>query len=92
MQCRRQSDRRHQSDRQSGWLRNLPSTNWGARTLATIHDGSIYADLNQAMTVAAFKELGGEVVFQGAVNVGDLDMRPVLIEVATHSVPWTVFP
>ena len=64
----------------------------GARTMATIHDGSIYADLNQAMTVAAFEELGGEVVFQGAVNVGDLDMRPVLIEVATHEPDLLLFP
>ena len=64
----------------------------GARTMATIHDGSIYADLNQAMTVAAFEALGGEVVFQGAVNVGDLDMRPVLIEVATHEPDILLFP
>ena len=64
----------------------------GARTMATIHDGSIYADLNQAMTAAAFEALGGEVVFQGAVNVGDLDMRPVLIEVATHEPDLLLFP
>ncbi len=64
----------------------------GARTMATIHDGSIYADLNQAMTVAAFEALGGEVVFQGAVNVGDLDMRPVLIEVATYEPDILLFP
>ena len=64
----------------------------GARTMATIHDGSIYADLNQAMTAAAFEALGGEVVFQGAVNVGDLDMRPVLIEVATHEPDILLFP
>ena len=64
----------------------------GARTMATIHDGSIYADLNQVMTAEAFEDLGGEVVFQGAVNVGDLDMRPVLIEVAAHAPDILLFP
>lgn len=64
----------------------------GARTMATVHDGSIYADLNQAATAAAFEELGGTIVHQGAVNVGDQDMRAMLIEIATSTPDVLVYP
>ncbi len=63
-----------------------------ARTMATIHDGSAYAEKNQAMTAAAFVELGGVVVHQGAVNVGDQDMRPLLIQIAAHRPDLLVLP
>jgi branched-chain amino acid transport system substrate-binding protein len=54
----------------------------GATTVATIHDGSPYADGLQQAMADAFIELGGEVVFQGAVNVGDTDMSAILTEIA----------
>jgi branched-chain amino acid transport system substrate-binding protein len=56
----------------------------GARTLATIHDGSPYADGLQGVMADVFTELGGEVTFQGAVNVGDTDMIPILTEIASN--------
>ena len=63
-----------------------------AQTLATIHDGSTFAhDLQNAMT-GTFTELGGEVVYQGAVNVGDTDMTAVLTEIASHSPDLLFFP
>ena len=64
----------------------------GARTLATIHDGSPYADQLQEVMVARFIELGGEITFQGAVNVGDTDMRAVLTSVAADSPDALYFP
>lgn len=64
----------------------------GARTMATVHDGSIYAELNQAATAAAFADLGGTIVAQGAVNVGDQDMRAMLIEIATDAPDVLVYP
>jgi len=64
----------------------------GARTLATIHDGSPYADGLQAVASDVFAELDGEVVFQGAVNVGDTDMRPILTEVAATPPDVLYFP
>ena len=64
----------------------------GARTLATIHDGSPYADQLQEVMAARFIELGGEVTFQGAVNVGDTDMRAVLTSVAADSPDVLYFP
>jgi branched-chain amino acid transport system substrate-binding protein len=64
----------------------------GATTMATIHDGSPYADGLQAVAANVFAELGGEVVFQGAVNVGDTDMRPILTEIASNAPDVIYFP
>lgn len=64
----------------------------GATTAATIHDGSPYADQLQAVFAGRFQELGGTVTFQGAVNVGDTDMRTVLTSVAADSPDILYFP
>jgi branched-chain amino acid transport system substrate-binding protein len=64
----------------------------GARTLATIHDGSPYADGLQRVAAEVFTELGGEVTFQGAVNIGDTDMRPILTELAANPPDVLYFP
>ena len=64
----------------------------GARTAATIHDGSPYADQLQQVFAKRFEELGGTVTFQGAVNVGDTDMRAVLTTVAADSPDVLYFP
>lgn len=64
----------------------------GARTAATIHDGSPYADGLQGVFADRFKELGGTVTFQGAVNVGDTDMRPILTSVGAGSPDVLYFP
>lgn len=64
----------------------------GARTAATIHDGSPYADALQQVFADTFQELGGTVTFQGAVNVGDTDMRTILTSVAADSPDVLYFP
>ena len=64
----------------------------GAKTLATIHDGSPYADGLQAVAAGTFEDLGGEVTFRGAVNVGDTDMRPILTEIAANPPDAIYFP
>ena len=64
----------------------------GARTLATIHDGSPYADQLQEVMAGRFVELGGEVTFQGAVNIGDTDMRAVLTSAAADQPDALYFP
>jgi branched-chain amino acid transport system substrate-binding protein len=63
-----------------------------ARTAATIHDGSPYADQLQQVMANRFAELGGTVTFQGAVNVGDTDMRAVLTTVAADQPDVLYFP
>ncbi|MCB9140218.1 MAG: branched-chain amino acid ABC transporter substrate-binding protein [Caldilineaceae bacterium] len=64
----------------------------GATTLATIHDGSPYAESLAAVAADVFTELGGEVTYQGAVNVGDTDMRPILTEVSSNPPDVLYFP
>ena len=64
----------------------------GATTAATIHDGSPYADQLQQVFAGRFLELGGTMTFQGAVNVGDTDMRTVLTSVAADSPDVLYFP
>ena len=64
----------------------------GARTAATIHDGSPYADQLQQVFAGRFQELGGTITFQGAVNVGDTDMRTVLTSVAADAPDVLYYP
>lgn len=64
----------------------------GATTLATIHDGSPYADGLQGVMADVFTELGGEVTFQGAVNVGDTDMTAILTEIASNAPDILYYP
>ena len=53
-----------------------------AQTLATVHDGSPYAQQLAAVTAKNFIALGGKVVSQEAVAPTDVDMHPVLTKVA----------
>ncbi|MCA9904497.1 MAG: branched-chain amino acid ABC transporter substrate-binding protein [Anaerolineae bacterium] len=64
----------------------------GKTKLATVHDGSPYADNLQAVMADTFAELGGEVVFQGAVNVGDTDMSAILTEIASAGADIIYYP
>ena len=54
----------------------------GLKKAATIHDGSVYAQGLVNAFAENFKALGGEIVSEQAVNVGDTDMRPVLTTIA----------
>ncbi|GMR11267.1 MAG: hypothetical protein BMS9Abin28_2095 [Anaerolineae bacterium] len=67
-------------------------TQLGADTAATIHDGSPYADGLQAVFAEEFEKLGGTVTFQGAVNVGDTDMNPILTTISADSPDVLYFP
>ena len=64
----------------------------GVRSVATIHDGSPYADKLQEVMGIEFENLGGTVTYQGAVNVGDTDMRPLLTEIASGAPELLFFP
>jgi branched-chain amino acid transport system substrate-binding protein len=54
-----------------------------AKTLATVHDGSPYAQQLVAVTAANFSKLGGTVVAQEAVAPTDVDMHPLLSDIAS---------
>jgi branched-chain amino acid transport system substrate-binding protein len=64
----------------------------GARTAATIHDGSPYADGLRIVFEEVFVELGGEVTYSGSINVGDTDMSGVLTTVSTNPPDIIYFP
>jgi branched-chain amino acid transport system substrate-binding protein len=53
-----------------------------ARTIATVHDGSPYAQQLAKVTARNFIKLGGKVVSEEAVAPTDVDMHPVLTKVA----------
>ncbi|RLC83435.1 MAG: branched-chain amino acid ABC transporter substrate-binding protein [Chloroflexi bacterium] len=64
----------------------------GLKTAATIHDGSPYADQLQQVFADTFKELGGTITAQEAVNVGDTDMRPILTTIAAGQPEFIYYP
>ena len=64
----------------------------GARTMATIHDGSPYAEQLQQVACDVFTQLGGKCVAQEAINVGDTDMRPVLTKIAASKPDVLYYP
>jgi branched-chain amino acid transport system substrate-binding protein len=51
-------------------------------TIATIHDGSPYAQQLAAVTAKNFTRLGGSVLAQEAIAPTDVDMHPVLAHIA----------
>ena len=55
-----------------------------AETLATVHDGDPYTSGLAGAVASTFAEMGGTVVFEGAVNKGDTDMSSILTEIAVH--------
>ena len=57
----------------------------GVRKVATIHDGSSYADELQHVFADSFRALGGTVWLQTSIHVGQTDMSPTLASIATGS-------
>ena len=55
-----------------------------AKSLATVHDGDPYTEGLARVVADTFADLGGEVVFKGAVNKGDTDMASILTEIAVY--------
>jgi len=56
-----------------------------AASVATIHDGDPYTEGLANVMGETFVELGGELVFAGAVSKGDTDMTAILTEIASRS-------
>lgn len=57
----------------------------GAKTVATVHDGGTYTESLTGVMRDTFTSMGGEVVFEGAISVGDTDMSAILTEIAARS-------
>jgi len=56
----------------------------GVTRIATIHDGSAYGEGLVGVVIPEFEALGGEVVAQDAINVGDQDFRSLLEDFAAE--------
>lgn len=69
-------------DAQSVAAANFIYNELGITSIATINDGSDYGDGLVTNVAALFEELGGEVVFADAINVGDTDFRSLLDNIA----------
>ena len=64
----------------------------GAKSAATVHDGSPYAKSLQQVFADVFAQLGGTITTQEAVNVGDTDFKPVLTKIASGNPELVYFP
>lgn len=64
----------------------------GVRKVATIHDGSIYADQLQQVMAERFQELGGEVVAQEATEPTATEMGSMLTRIAATGPELIYFP
>lgn len=62
------------------------------RKAATIHDNDIYTQGLTNSFITAFKDLGGQIVLDTAVNKGDTNMLPVLEAVAKSQAQLLFFP
>lgn len=64
----------------------------GYQKVATIHDGSAYAEALVGVFENEFKALGGEITTSEAVNKEQTDMKPVLTNIATGAPDAIYFP
>jgi len=64
----------------------------GVKTAATINDGSLYADKLQQVFADNFKQLGGTVTAQLAVDPAQTDMSSVLADIASGKPELLYFP
>lgn len=64
----------------------------GIKKAATIHDGSLYAESLQAVFAKTFKELGGEITTQEAVDPNGTDFKSVLTSIASGKPEFIYLP
>jgi branched-chain amino acid transport system substrate-binding protein len=59
---------------------------------ATVHDGSIYAEQLQQQFADTFKQLGGEIVAQEAIQPTDTEMGSMLTRIASTGAEMIYYP
>lgn len=64
----------------------------GARSSATIHDQSPYAEGLQRVFAATFDSLGGTSLRQDSIQPGDTDFKPLLKMIAADRVDYLYYP
>jgi len=76
---------------QGAFVADFAYNTLGARTAATIHDGSAYAEALQQVFQDNFTQLGGQILTVQAVQKGQTDMRPVLTAIANAPAPDVLY-
>jgi branched-chain amino acid transport system substrate-binding protein len=64
----------------------------GVTKAATIHDGSLYAESLQAVFAETFKEMGGEITSQEAVDPNATDFASVMTSIAAGAPEFIYMP
>ena len=64
----------------------------GVRNVATIHDGSLYAQSLVGVFTKRFEELGGTIVAAQAVQPTDTDMHTILVDFAAAAPEMIYYP
>ena len=64
----------------------------GVKKAATIHDGSLYAQSLQEVFATSFKEMGGEITTQEAVDPNATDFKSVLTSIAAGAPEFIYHP
>jgi branched-chain amino acid transport system substrate-binding protein len=76
---------------QGAFVADFAYNTLGAKTAATIHDGSAYAEALQQVFQDNFIAAGGQVVTVQAVQKGQTDMKPVLTVIANAPAPDVIY-
>jgi branched-chain amino acid transport system substrate-binding protein len=82
----------HNDKIQGAVVANFAVDEAGAKTAATIHDGSPYAEGLQQAFADVFESLGGTITVQEAVQVGDADFKPLLQDIAADDPDFLYYP
>jgi branched-chain amino acid transport system substrate-binding protein len=64
----------------------------GVRKAATVHDGSLYAEQLQGQFAKTFKEMGGEITTQEAIQPTDTEMGSMLTRIAATGPELIYYP
>ena len=82
----------HNDEIQGAAMAQYVTEELGSKTLATIHDGSPYAEGLANVMSKEFEAAGGSVTAEEAIQVGDKDMKPVLTSIAADAPDFLYFP
>lgn len=64
----------------------------GSRSAITISNGSVYAESLQLAFAETFRKLGGQILMQETIEMGQADMRPLLTRLARTSPDVLYYP
>jgi branched-chain amino acid transport system substrate-binding protein len=82
----------HNDKIQGAVVADFASQKLGAKTAATIHDESPYADGLAAVFREVFQKLGGKITNNEAIQASDRDFKPVLTSIAQNKPDFLYYP